>query len=174
MFVTNDASTLLPISKPIYIDRDAPMASYKTDNKYDGFGGNISYSNYVNELSSLDKDRGVIDVNYKANSHLLLNLKNSKYLPMWSAGKARSNNYKRLKVPYYRDTSSTEHEFDTHYLDSTTLLGLTDSEMLNRKHVTDPRGGGGYSYLFIVDILREIPEELKYGGNTLEAIQSNL
>ena len=174
MFITNDSSTLLPVSKPIYIDRDDPMAAYKTDNKYDGFGGNISYNNYVNELSSLDKDKGVIDVNYKANSHLLLNLKNSKYLPMWSAGKDNSTNYKRLKVPYYRDTSSTEHEFDTHYLDSTTLLGLTDSEMLNRNHVTDPRLGGGYSYLFIVDILRDIPQELRYGGNSLEAIQSNL
>ena len=174
MVIEENASTLLNINTPKYVDRDDTKASYKTDNKYDGFGGNLIYNNYVNEIGDLMKDVGASAVNFKANSHILLSLKDNMYLPTWSAGTKNLRNNKRLPVPYYRNTSSTAHEFDTQYLDSTTLLGLTDSEMLNRNNATDPRGGGGYSYLFIVDILRNIPEELKYGGNTLEAIQSNL
>ena len=174
MVINDDSSTLLPVSKPIFIDRDDTRATYDSGNKYDGFGGKILYSNHVNEVGSLSEGRGVININYKANSHLLMNLKDSKYLPLWSAGVGNSNNYKRLKVPYYRNTSSTAHEFDTHYLNSNSLLGLTDAEMLNRNYNSDSRLASGYSYLFIVDILRPISVDLKYGGNTVEAIQSNL
>ena len=50
MVINDDSSTLLPISKPIYIDKDDTRATYDSGNKYDGFGGKILYNNHVNDI----------------------------------------------------------------------------------------------------------------------------
>ena len=59
MLITEDNSINLPITKPLFVDREDSKASFTMDNKYDGFGGSVFYDNHVQELSDMTKNRGL-------------------------------------------------------------------------------------------------------------------
>lgn len=100
MIINNDSTTFKDIYKPKVIDKESSIESYST-NPQDGNSGSIIYNNRVDEAYLINEKQGTVNINYRANTHLLFSFKNNKVIPKLFAG--NSFDIKSFfGVPYYR------------------------------------------------------------------------
>lgn len=187
MFLDYDSNNIkisqykLNINTPKYIDTILDSTNYNS-NLVDGNDGTIIYNNKMDEVIGTYSDDAsklhTSSINYQNNKHLLFSFKNSKTLPIYSAGTISANSLVRTSYnrPYYRD-NSTAGTFSTPTIDNNKYLGKGNNLMLDRfnfpSNLQKVDFKSGWPYFWIVDLYRDISNDSQYGGKDINAINQN-